>query len=399
MNKLRVLVLGGADFHVSCFNDLNIAYSLIQTPEALTPYQKQAADKYYLIDYTNINELLLFVRNLPDVLSFDAVFSFTEFGLLPAAVISAEFGIKSNCQYETVNLCSDKLAMRDAISQSQCPHLHPIHFANIDNLFQLQEFFQKVSCAIILKPKCGVGSQGVVLVESEAKLPAAFLYANAFSSEGIIAEKYIGGLEYSVETLSKDGVHEIVAITEKITSAPPNFVEIGHNQPVKLDEKILDQISCCVVALLDLVQRVTGPSHTEIKVDNGKVYIIETQPRTGGDNIWNLTQITTGTDLYQQTIAHILGFKAPFKKSTNPAACVRFFKPGPGKLVQIRGKKSASAIAGVLKLAINVEPGDIIQPMNCSTNRVGYVVVAGHDLKKVTSTADQVLDTVEFIVS
>lgn len=55
----------------------------------------------------------------------------------------------------------------------------------------------------------------------------------------IIIEGFLeGGKEYSVESLSYHGRHQVIQITEKITSGPPHCVELGHMQPALLSESL-----------------------------------------------------------------------------------------------------------------------------------------------------------------
>ncbi|WP_018015434.1 ATP-grasp domain-containing protein [Teredinibacter turnerae] len=397
-DDLPVLVIGGVDFHVACFNELNVPYILIQLPDALTQFQKGAASSVHLFDYTDVDALLAFVPQLPGFEKIRAVFSFTEAGLRPAAAISDMFSIISNCQTDTVSLAGDKYLMREAIKAAKNAYLHVIPYAQIFTIDELVEFYRDVNGPIILKPKDGVGSQGVTLIESTQALEAGFDYAQSVSSHGLIAEAYIGGTEYSVETLSKNAIHQLVAITKKITSGPPYFVETGHDQPAVVDTETRFLIEKCVFALLELINRKTGPTHTEVKVVNGMVFVIETQPRTGGDNIWNMVELTTGIDLYQQTIAELLSISCPEKHPMANAACVRFFQVPEGILKVISGFEQVEKIDGVHLLKSNIKPGEYIKPLNRSTNRIGYTLTLGEDLDEANSLATHVLGTVEFVV-
>ena len=49
----------------------------------------------------------------------------------------------------------------------------------------------------------------------------------------VIAEAVLSGDEFSVEAISVDGRHEILAITGKLTTGEPEFVELGHWQPAR----------------------------------------------------------------------------------------------------------------------------------------------------------------------
>lgn len=46
-----------------------------------------------------------------------------------------------------------------------------------------------------------------------------------------IIEEYIEGAEYSVETISYQGTHTLLAITKKYTTGNPHYIEVGHLEP------------------------------------------------------------------------------------------------------------------------------------------------------------------------
>ena len=87
----------------------------------------------------------------------------------------------------------------------------------------------------IVKPVDNSGSRGVFLIEDFKDINLiedAFEYSKAYSRSGeIIVEEYMTGEEISVETLSIDNEVHVIAITDKITTGAPYFVEMGHSQP------------------------------------------------------------------------------------------------------------------------------------------------------------------------
>lgn len=394
MSVYHILVVGGRDFHVSCFCELGVKYTLLQLEDAVTDYQRETAEKLIILDYQDIPTVLPVAADLHRDHGFDAVMSFTEFGLLPAAEIAANLGLKTNCRLETVRCTRDKSLMRERLADGS----HPVSHAVVSSASELAAFVAHEARDVIVKPVDGVGSQGVFLVRSPEEVDAAIQYARGVGADLLIAESFIGGDEFSVESLSKNGRHEILAITEKMTTGAPNFVELGHNQPASLSVEMKQAIHREVEFLLDRVGQETGPCHTEVKLYKGDVYVIETQCRAGGDNIWEMTRITTGADVYKETIVHLLGLSPLVRSVCADHAAVRFFQPPPGRLEKIHGIESARALPGVLHLQLNVKEHGEIKPITCSTARAGYVVCTGGTSTEVTDIARQVLNSVDFVV-
>ena len=123
---------------------------------------------------------------------------------------------------------------------------------------------------------------------------AEALWRDALSD--IVVEEYVpGGAEYSVESLSYHGEHRIVQVTEKWSSGAPHCVELGHHQPARLDSRMRARVEDVISRALTAVGVDNGCCHTEIKICDGDIYLIEFNARPGGDHIaYPLTELSTG---------------------------------------------------------------------------------------------------------
>ncbi len=64
--------------------------------------------------------------------------------------------------------------------------------------------------------------------------------------------------------------------------------------------------------LLDAVGLADGPSHTEVKLgEDGRVTVVETHNRPGGDGIADLVQLTTGVDWRRAALGWAVGERLP----------------------------------------------------------------------------------------
>lgn len=154
----------------------------------------------------------------------------------------------------------------------------------------------------VVKPVNGSSKFGVTYVACREELDNAVAYASAFKSE-IIIEEFIPGHEISVETISCRGKHYIVQITDKDTSGAPHFVELGHHQPARLPAVIAQKVQVVVPELLSLCGLNNSPAHIEFKYNETDLYLIEINPRGGGDEISNkLVQLSSGHDYLRYII-------------------------------------------------------------------------------------------------
>jgi biotin carboxylase len=174
---------------------------------------------------------------------------------------------------------------------------------------------------LIVKPVDRSGSRGVTKVRFENELPEAIHYAitESFGKKAII-EEYIEGEEVSVETISWEGNHTILAITDKVTTGAPHFVELAHHQPSGLPKEIQDKIKTETIKCLNALDINFGAGHSEFKItSNGDVYIIEVGARMGGDFIGShLVELSTGYDFLEGVIHIALGkYEPPVLKSNH----------------------------------------------------------------------------------
>lgn len=182
----------------------------------------------------------------------------------------------------------------------------------INGLCQVRTFSRFETGSIpfpcVVKPKTGASKKGVFFVNDEAELKTA-IEKNLQKSDDIIIEEFVPGKEISVETISNEGRHYIIQITDKVNSGAPHFVELAHHQPSSISKEVWNKVERIVPELLDVVGFRNGASHVELKVcSNGDVYLIEINPRGGGDEISNkLVQLSTGYDYVKGMIDVALG--------------------------------------------------------------------------------------------
>lgn len=176
--------------------------------------------------------------------------------------------------------------------------------------FIKQPFFKKVtdlnekieidSYPVIVKPASYGGKRGITVVFSEKEFQGAIDYAKetigSRNNDGIVIEQFLDkGQEYSVESLSFHKKHFVIQVTQKDSSGAPHCVELGHHQPAALSAEMRRKVEEAIIDMLDCVGIENGPCHTEIKIIDGDIYLIEINARPGGDCItYPLTELSTG---------------------------------------------------------------------------------------------------------
>lgn len=166
-----------------------------------------------------------------------------------------------------------------------------------------------ISFPCIVKPQIGASKKGVYYVANESELDSIIVESKKESGSKIMIEEFVPGHEISVETISYEGTHYVIQITDKENSGAPHFVELSHHQPSQITPELRCKIERIVPNLLNAVNLDNGASHIEMKVtDNNDVYLIEINPRGGGDEISNkLVMLSTGYDYIRAMIEVAIG--------------------------------------------------------------------------------------------
>lgn len=228
----------------------------------------------------------------------NGVVATTELSVPIAAYVAEQLGLLG-VPYEVAMVITDKYRNRECI-KGLTELLSP-KYVEATCIEDIQQ--SDVPYPMILKPINLGGKRGITVVKDASELEHAFNYAKESFRKGttpvIIAEQFLnGGMECSVESISFKGNHTIVQITQKDSSGAPHCVELGHHQPAPLSKDIWDKVVRSVSSGLTAIGITNGPCHTEIKIINGEVYLIEFNARPGGDHIWwPMVELSTGFDI------------------------------------------------------------------------------------------------------
>lgn len=230
-------------------------------------------------------------------IGIDGVVATTELTVSIAAYVADKLGLLG-IPLNVANIITDKYRNRECIRNLK--NLHSPQYAKISKYEDLLKL--NIPYPIIIKPVSLGGKRGISVVKNKSELIAAFSYAVAsFSSNVspiIIAEQFLEeGVECSVESISLKGKHTVIQITQKDTSGAPHCVELAHHQPAQISSGLWSKVIEGVCSGLDAIGLTNGPCHTEIKIINDEIYLIEFNARPGGDHIsWPLIELSTGFD-------------------------------------------------------------------------------------------------------
>ena len=276
---------------------------------------------------------------------------------------------------ETAQWSTDKFQMKKRFELGDVPHAQ-------GRLISKVEEAEGLVFPVIVKPRDNSGSRGVKLCRNQEELKNSIDEALENSKlDSVLVEEFIEGPEYSIEGLHHDGKSEVIQFTEKKTTEFPYNVELGHIQPAKISEENKQRIRVIIAKIGKALNFVNCPSHTELKINNRGIFVIETSPRLGGDYITStLTPLSTGVNLEDELLKISLG------ETINPApkavqySGVRFFSFVEGSIIkQVPNEDFVKTWPHVVDFSFNLQKCDKVRKITSSLNRYGHItLIAGN---------------------
>ena len=320
MGTKNVAIIGASYLQVPLIRKAQeLGYTTHVFAWAANDVGETAADHFYPISITEVDQITEKCREIG---------------------ISGVCSIASDLASVTVNYVADKLGLvgntMDSAYKSSNKHLMRLAFEAggdpspksvlVDEKTDLDSLY--FSYPIIVKPTDRSGSRGICKLESaEGIKDAVYRAMNEGFEKKALIEEYAEGQEYSVEGISYNGNHTILAMTLKYTTGAPHFIETGHIEPAPVDKDTFNRVCAVVKHALDSLGIQYGASHSEIKIDDqGNIKIIEIGGRMGGDCIGSdLVYYSTGIDYVKAVLQISVGEKPDLEPKTEGFAVSSHF--------------------------------------------------------------------------
>lgn len=255
---------------------------------------------------------------------------------------------------------------------------------------------------LIVKPRDNSGSRGVKLCRNREELQDAMQEALQYSHlDTVLVEEYIEGQEYSIEGLHYEGKSEVIQFTEKTTTEFPYNVELAHKQPANLTENQKNDIRGLVSKIASCMHFENCPSHTELKINERGIFIIETSPRLGGDYITStLVPLSTGINMEDQLLNIALGEKVDTQTGrVEKASGVCFFCLPEGIVKKIDPQiNNVASLPGVYSFELKLKEGDEVHQITSSLNRYGEVIVYGENDCEIVTMSELYKTQIERLI-
>ncbi|MBO6253980.1 MAG: ATP-grasp domain-containing protein [Bacteroidaceae bacterium] len=308
----------------------------------------------------------------------------TDKPLVMMACIAEEYGFPFY-SVETAQWSTDKFQMKSRFELGGVPHAQ-------GRLISKVEEAEGLVFPVIVKPRDNSGSRGVKLCRDKNELQTNIDEALENSKlDTVLAEEFIEGLEYSIESLHHDGKSEVIQFTEKKTTEFPYNVELGHIQPAKISDDNKEKIREIVEKIGKALNFENCPSHTELKINERGIFVIETSPRLGGDYITStLTPLSTGVNLEDELLKIALGETINPQPKEVQYSGVRFFAFKEGSVIKHVPEISfVKEWPHVVDFSFNLQKGEKVHQITSSLNRYGHITLVAGNRESIDDAFDK----------
>lgn len=392
----RLLVLAAGPLQVPIIKRAReLGYYVIAADGDVNACGFRYADKAICVNITSEEEMLKVAREE----KIDGVIHpCSEVSMSVMGRINDELGLSGISKEQAIR-STNKHLMRKAFEAGNAPSPKSIITETGENAWI--HFCNDFDTNAIIKPSRNSGSRGITKIEKginkEDFINLYNLALNESRDKSVLIEDFIEGPEFSIEIIIWNGIVNVLAVTDKKTTEAPHFVELGHNQPSCFPTKTVSIIKEAAIAGVIALGVNNCACHAEVKVQNGKAFLMEIGARMGGDFISTvLTHLSTGIDMAAAAINCAMGVEPDLTpKATPQGVCIRYFCPKPGKLVSINNIELLNNMR-VYDSDIYHKVGDMIPALTSSLCRSGHIIVTEDTPQKAIELADKLISEVSF---
>lgn len=318
----------------------------------------------------------------------------TDFSVLTMSYIAQKMGLPG-INYASAQLIKNKAKVRKCLFDA---HADDTGYSyEITSLEEAREMLPKIKFPIMMKPVDGSGSRGASKVERPENFKKACEFAISGSiSHRAVAEPFVVGKEYGVESFVDNGDIHVLAVMQKDMTLPPFYAELGHAIPSGLPVEVEDRIKECVRKALVAM----GVNHGSVNMDilvseDYSVHIVDVGARMGGNLIGSHIILSgTGIDYMGNMIKAAVGDKTDWNPISNPEpVATKLLALHPGIVKGLPNFNKLENEYGV-KIEHHLHIGDTITPYRTNLDGCGYVVATGENVEDAISLAAKVKDEI-----
>ncbi len=244
----------------------------------------------------------------------------------------------------------------------------------------------------VLKPTFLAASRGVLRANDADSFVAAFRriaeilaqvdeVPRSGDRDHLLVEEYLPGDEVALEGLLSGGKLRLLALFDKPDPlVGPTFEETLFVTPSRHGEALQQAVlletseACSALGLRE------GPIHAELRLHDGRPWMLEVAPRTIGGLCSRALRFGTGVSLEELVLSHALGRETIGLDRERDAAGVMMIPiPRAGRLRRVVGLEAARGEPGIEDVTIALHVGAELLPPPEGHRYLGFIFARGDD--------------------
>ncbi len=313
---------------------------------------------------------ILFTGNYDVIkgMSFDAIIPLTEKSIPIAKNIFDQLNSKKP-DVQKYSLCHDKYEMKLHAQKHRIPISD---FMLIGEETTPDDLIAKLGFPIVLKHRDRSGSRGLTTAEFKSELSLA--------QPNMLAEKYIEGKEYSVETLVKDGEIVFTNITDYFVHhtcniVPANLSALEQSRLLKLNQEVTKAFGI-----------MNGIAHAEYYLGKNQITFGEIAVRPPGGYIMKLIEQSYGFNPWEALLQIELGHVPTITKTPSAYSATWILHPGEGTLESEPDFSPLLTDPNLIDIQSGLKTGMIIKRREGSGEDFGRILLKSSDFAQLLST-------------
>lgn len=379
-----LLIFGGGELQLSLIRKAKeLGYKTIVIDPDFNAVAKKISDVFEVVHGNDFQKTLEIAKKYKVK---GLVTTSTDHPILMMCKIVSELNLPFP-SYASCEILLDKGLFKSFLNKHNLLHAQGTVFCKGDKIKETD-----FSYPLIVKPVKSSGSRGVIKCEKKKNLISSIKETLKFCNDDrFIIEEFIKGDEISVEAIVYENKLNIIQITDKIVSAPPYNVELGHLQPSKYCSRI-EEIKSLLQKIVDFSGINNCAIHPELKINDDRIVVIEIGPRLGGDYITaKLVPLSTGINMEEIVIKIATNNKFSYK-NINKASLISYLNFPVNEIIKnsLSEKELVKVFPEVIEFVHYLKAGDSVRPITNSLNRYGHYIIQANNVASIKKLVSEI---------
>ena len=273
----------------------------------------------------------------------------------------------------------------------------------------------QIGLPCVIKPLSLSASRGVIRADTPTEFIEAFQRTTKLlhtlkdatennsqtdTSRYLLVEDYIPGIEVALEGILLDGELKVLALFDKPDPLEgPFFEETLYITPSRLPVDVQEALHNATTEAANALGLQHGPVHAELRYNDKGAHLIEIAARTIGGLCARTLRFGTGMSLEELVIRQAIGQPVEMLQREQQAAGVMMIPvPKAGILGEVRGKREARRVDGIVEVNITIPIGGEVVPLPEGSRYLGFIFARAETPKMVEKALREAHRQLAFVI-